>query len=142
MNRLIKINYNNAAVKAPPTIYPYFLSYHDVPGDLLLRFFDALEECDYYYTGYFFDVYIENGDDEPRHLATLDENSEKDFYLDDDTIHSIENFIIHITGYYYNNNDVRQEVDIRTTMYNVYVCSEHTYCSERTICNDAIPVEV
>lgn len=143
---IIKVNYNNAVIKTPKRIVPTAISFHedsDNSNILVIRISDGLDN-ETYYSGYYFNVYV-NG----SFLTTLDINSGtsendliirtgnhyKDIGLTDVAIYSQETFELTITGYYFNENNVRQNVSVSYTLRNEYRCSESSIVSEYIVCN-------
>lgn len=125
---IIKVNYNNAYVKVPKTISPYFKCYLGRKNGeryLFLNFVDNLD-LEPIYTKYQFDIYVDDV------LVTyIDENSNKHYEVTNEVLEDKNSVNVKIKGYYYNEAGLRQDInDLTFTVYAKPVCSRRLVCSE------------
>jgi len=136
---IIKINYNNAAIKLPTKVSPTAISYHGDGGIIVIRINDGLN-YEGFYTDYVLHVYANEkwiGELHRENAEIIEGNGIHEIGLEDIEIYSMETFQIKIEGYYYNTANQRQNVSVTYTMRNAYRCSESTITSEYIRCNEA-----
>lgn len=136
---LIKVNFNNLAVKKPRQLVPYFYcyKYEDLNEDntisktLRIEVNDRLTE-EPYYVGYAFEIYINN-----VLVSYITNNTNSYVEIRNFDAFSLESFNVKIKGYYIDESQIKHSFETNyIEIYNYVVAKENQVCSERVLCTD------
>ena len=141
---VIKVNYNNAAVKIPKKLVPTAFCYKyervvdGVHENVIVVEIDPKLNEESFYKKFLFEVLI-NGDVMSYSSENIQKNSQGRYYIEIvNCEHMNSNIItVKVKGKYYSDNGI--EYDIETDLPSIrgcLVCSDDLYCNENLLCNE------
>lgn len=136
---IIKVNYNNAAIKKPTKLIPYFYCFkfeelnQDGTFNKVLRIeVDSRIDEESFFDGYVFEVYLND-----NLIAYITKTSDQYIELVNDECFSDESFNIRLKGYYTDIFDNQYKFTTEyVEIFNYILCSNIWVCSERILCTD------
>ena len=134
---IIKVNYNNVAVKKPQAVAPFFFCYRkygqeDNEKMIFIIVQDGLE-AEPFFTDFYFEVYIDD-----LLVTYLTKNSEHKIVITNEELFSKTTINVRISGYYTDGRNKKYFQQVIRQVKTIPYCSENVFCSEDIKANDFI----